>query len=146
MAAHAQPLDQRITADALDGRLAGVLIVARYQFCVWPPHRALPWSATEVHELALTDGFLPDFSYQLKARIPPDALDASIQELGLTGHGVEVLPSPARPEAVWGPTFASNPWWDPPEGLGQHWRQESRDFRVEAWYHDGWLYVSASEW
>lgn len=101
--------------------LAGVLIVGRYQLFVWPPHRALPWSATEVHEEAETEWLLPDYGYELSARITPAAFEDYLRDVGLDER-------------------------DRVEGPGRRYLEESGQERFAVSYADGRLHVSSGAW
>ena len=55
--------------------------------------RALPFSAEDVHEWHLENGFLPDYSYQLKAKITADQFSRYVDRLGLTPHSATTAAS-----------------------------------------------------
>lgn len=119
--------------------LAVVLILGTYSLFVWPFHRALPWGATQVREETWTEGFLPDYTYTLKARISEDEFRSYVEALELTPYvaegGVE-----GGASDVGGPE-----WWDPPpcaEGTTYVYSRGTE--QLVARYGDGWLYVSGS--
>src|SRR5690349_8229923 len=80
----------------------------------WGFRRALPATATDVHEASWEDGFLPDYQYCLKARIARAEFDAYARRFGLT---------PATPGRVYEDDEdwsgldclpGSESWWHPP--------------------------------
>ncbi len=109
---------------------------------VWPLLRALPSSATDVHEWSREDGFLPDYTYLLRARITPEEFQSYVQARGLTPHtatreyeDLELwLRWKYKPEL---------PWWNPSDSLNTTFVANSGREWTYAKYEDGHIYVKS---
>jgi len=121
--------------------IVGTAIVA----CAWnwantmPPRLALPWSATDIQDDLITAGFLPDFWYVMKARIPEADFAPYVERLQL-----KPLAS-ARQErsVIWNCSQA--PWWNPTLSMERAWYRGGKDWAIYAKYEAGWLYVFSYE-
>lgn len=104
-----------------------------------PPRLALPWSATDIQEDLQTAGFLPDFWYVMKARIPEGEFIPYVQRLQL-----KPLASAQQERKVnWNCSQA--PWWNPTSSTDQTWYRAGKDWAIYAKYEAGWLYVHSFE-
>jgi hypothetical protein len=147
----ALPRSFRSVVRPLLGAVAVVLAVAIgariYDVVVhwneWGFRRTLPAGASDVHEAAWEEGFLPDYQYCLKARITAEEFVAYARKHRLT---------PATPDRV----YEDEDNWsglDCPEGAGAWWNPPPRtdDWLIaqggHTWttaaYHDGYLYLSS---
>jgi hypothetical protein len=111
--------------------LAGIL--ATYELFTWPYRKALPLSASEVNEYVWTDGFLPDFSYYLRARITEEQFLNYVARFKLAIDGKRELF--AGPHEV--------PWWSPSSGAHEVYELENGDWSMEAIYDNGIMWVMA---
>jgi hypothetical protein len=111
----------------------------------WRFRRELPWRAQDVKEWHQSDGFLPDYSYQLKAKITEEQFHRYIAKFELTPH------TPTRkysdsPEAwlTWhrAPGF-SGAWWDPSDSLEHTFVWQGNDTWTFAKYERGYLYLAS---
>jgi hypothetical protein len=109
----------------------------------WGFRRALPASASDVHEASWEDDLLPDYQYCLKARITCAEFDAYARRFALT---------PAAPGRVYDDEQdwsgldclpGSEPWWNPPPTRDGVLIGQSGDTWTTAAYHDGYLYLSS---
>lgn len=114
--------------------VAGIL--AAYHMFTWPYRKALPWSASEVKEYIWTEGFLPDFSYYLRARITEKQFLDYVARFELESAG--------KREQFAEPDEA--PWWRPSPGAHEVYRLEDGDWSMEALYDDGIMWVMAGEY
>jgi hypothetical protein len=104
----------------------------------------LPATATDVHEWSWADGFLPDYSYLLKARVTETEFTQFVALLGLTPH------TPARQyseESHWlswraAPGFDGD-WWDASDSLDSTFVREGQDTWSFAKYENGYLYFQS---
>lgn len=131
--------------------VAVILVVGIWAYGVvadwgeWGFRRTLPSGATDVHDAAWEDGFLPDYQYCLKARITAEEFAAYARQHGLT---------PATPGRVyededdWSgldcPLRAEAAWWDPPPGRDGWLIAQGGDTWTTAVYHGGYLYLSSN--
>lgn len=130
--------------------LSSLMVATIYFWLVTPMHKALPWGARHVRESYWADGFLPDYSYCLKARISEDEFPGYVARLGLTPHTqARSHEDPTSPWLGWAHPFdldratESGRWWDPPPiEAGKTYVAQSGDEWILAAYKDGWLYVS----
>jgi hypothetical protein len=100
-----------------------------------PSVRALPRSATDIHEYYEDSGFpLYDYARYMKARIPQSEFAAYAKRLGLRPRRAGEIP------LSW---IAGDPaWWNPTESQEETWRRiDSRDSGVQAKWENGWVYV-----
>jgi hypothetical protein len=110
----------------------------------WPFRKALPWSAQDIHEWCVAETLLPDYSYQLKARISEQQFRDYIARFGLTPH----TPSRAYSDPIsltWDPApELERDWWDPSESLDATFvRQGNRTWTL-AKYEHGFLYLAST--
>ena len=112
----------------------------------WGFRRALPSNAEDVHEWFREDGFLPDYSYQLKAKISDEQFHRYIERFELTPHSPERQYSEGpEPWLSWqnnGPTIE---WWDPSESLAETFVKQSGDNWTYAKRERGYLYLKSLE-
>lgn len=107
--------------------------------------RALPFSAEDIHEWEKDFGFLPDFTYHLKAKITEEQFHRYVEKLGLTPHPStrEYLQS-SVPWLSWESLPGSvGDWWDPSDSLDFTFVLHERDFWMFAKYEHGYLYLTA---
>ncbi|MGC3956462.1 MAG: hypothetical protein QM813_00340 [Verrucomicrobiota bacterium] len=126
-------------------RQAGEFIASLFAADSKPSWRQdLPATATDVHEWVWADGFLPDYSYLLKARISEDEFREFVTRLGLTAH------TPTREyseDSVWlswgaAPGFDGS-WWDVSDSLDSTFVSEGHDTWSFAKYEKGYLYFQS---
>lgn len=106
----------------------------------WSFRRELPWTAEDVHERYWSDGFLPDDSYRLKARITDEQFRRYIAKFELTPHA----PTRAYSESpdlylTWSPR--TDTWWDPTDSLESTFVSQDRDTWTFAKHERGYLYL-----
>ncbi|MFN0075229.1 MAG: hypothetical protein ACKVY0_02020 [Prosthecobacter sp.] len=111
-------------------------IFAAYHMFSWPYRKALPWSASEVEEHIWTAGFLPDFSYSLRARITEEQFLDYVARFELKSAGKREYYFFERDEA---------PRWGPSPGAYETYRREDGDWSMEAMYDNGIMWVTANE-
>jgi hypothetical protein len=116
------------------------------EFNVSPLRKALPPIATEIREYEWSDGFLPDYSYHLKARIDAKAFRSYVQafELALHRDASQYDESPV-PWLNWRANGApkDDGWWTPSESLEGTFVSNRRRRWTFAKYEDGYLYVKS---
>lgn len=66
---------------------AGLLVWGVYEMKTWPARRRLPLDAVVVEEWAMEDGFLPDYSYRLRARMRERDFEGWARSLDLVPAG-----------------------------------------------------------
>jgi hypothetical protein len=104
--------------------------------------RALPWGASDIHELGI-DRF-PDFTLYLKARIREDQFLPYVSRLGLTPH----YPGRRYPDSpLWGIDWQGEPevdsWWDPSKNTEATYAENKGHVWTFAKYEDGFVYVKS---
>ena len=112
---------------------------------VSPLRRALPWSASEIQEWSWSDGFLPDYSYQLKARISHEHFQSYVESLKLSPHTLSRrYDQPSSPWLSWSssPGFREQ-WWDPLPTLDATFVSNHGDHWTYAKYEKGYVYVKS---
>ena len=104
----------------------------------------LPASATDIHEWVWADGFLPDYSYLLKARITETEFQQFIAQLGLTPHTPDREYSEESHWLSWSaaPGFHGD-WWDATPTLDSTYVSEGHDTWAFAKYENGSLYFES---
>jgi hypothetical protein len=115
-----------------------------YQVFTWPFRKALPWSAKDVHEWYMTDGLLPDYSYQLKARVTEEQFRRYIARFGLTPHTSTRNYSDLTPCLSWdsAPEFEDG-WWDPSDSLDSTYVRQVYHTWTFAKFERGYLYLGS---
>ena len=113
-----------------------------YYLFTWEFRKALPWSARDVREYYETDSFLPDYSYQLKARITEQQFHEYIAKFHLTLH------TPTRTysdDTLWlsWRHVRNCDWWDPSDSLESTFVWQGNDTWIFAKYERGHLYVGS---
>ena len=111
----------------------------------WAFRRALPWSASDVHEWIWSETLLPDYSYHLKARVTEEEFGRYTARFGLTPHAETRQYSEAAP--LWlswrTPDNFKGDWWTPSETLnGTFVANEGRTWTF-AKYEHGYLYLAS---
>ncbi len=104
----------------------------------------LPASITNVQEWAWADGFLPDYSYMLKAKVTQAEFDSFASKLKLTPHSPTRTYSENSTWLSWStaPGF-TNDWWDPSDSLETTFVAEGHDTWSFAKYENGYLYFQS---
>jgi len=122
--------------------LGGLLLC--YEAFTWSFRKALPWSAREVHESYMTDTLLPDYGYQLKARITEKEFRDYIARFDLTPHTATRTYSDDLVCLSWryGPGFEGG-WWDPSDSLDATFVWQGDTTWTFAKYEHGYLYLSS---
>jgi hypothetical protein len=110
----------------------------------WGFRRELPWTAGDIHEDYETDALLPDYSYQLKARITEAEFQVYIAKFKLTPH------TPTRHyaesfDALLGWWQHTNDWWDPSTSLSNTFVWQRGTEWTFAKYEHGYLYLKSME-
>jgi hypothetical protein len=122
--------------------LAGVALC--YEAFTWPFRRALPWSAHQVHEWYWTDTLIPDYSYQLKAKITEEEFRRYVTRFGLTPHTTNRRYSDDLILLRWDSASGSGrEWWDPSESLDSTFVKQDRYTWTFAKYEHGYLFLSS---
>ena len=107
----------------------------------WKSH--LPSSASDVQEWSWADGFLPDYSYQLKARVTEAEFQKFVSDLGLTPHTPERKYSEDS-WLSWGSAAGfDGTWWDPGDNLDSTYVTEGQDTWSYAKFEKGFLYFKS---
>lgn len=104
----------------------------------------LPATATDVHEWAWADGFLPDYSYILKAKVSEPDFNVFIRKLKLTPHSPDRQYSDNPAWLSWScPPGFTNDWWDASGSLSNTFVDEGHDTWSFAKYENGYLYFQS---
>lgn len=114
--------------------LAGLWLC--YHATVTPLRAALPWGAAKIREWTWNEGFLPDFTTFLSARVSQVQFEEYVKRLKLESAGVEDV-------SWWRDDRAM--WWRVPKAQAPVYRLTDGDYTVEATYVDGTIWVKASE-
>lgn len=110
----------------------------------WGFRQALPWSARDVHEAYWTDSLLPDYTYQLKARITEQQFREYISKFHLTPHTPTRTYSDDSPCLSWGNVQVSKAdWWDPSKSLESTFVWQGGHTWTFAKYERGYLYLGS---
>ncbi len=110
----------------------------------WEFRRALSSNAEDVHEWVRADGFLPDYTYKLKAKISEEEFHRYIERFQLTPH------FPGRgymddPHWLKWQDRKGTEWWDPSESLAETFVKQSGDNWTYAKREGGYLYLKSLE-
>ena len=107
---------------------------------------ALPSSATDVHEWAHDDGFLPDYTHLLKARITADEFRAYVEKAGMAPHTPTRKYEDDEHWLNWRFTGGCHEdWWDPSDSLEGTFARNHGDEWGYAKYENGYIYVKSLE-
>jgi hypothetical protein len=114
-----------------------------YDNDTWGFRKQLPWSASDIHEWYWEEGFLPDYSYCLKAKMSEEAFLDYVQEFGLKKKEM-----PLENEYVrWSGPRTEESWWDVSTNLDDTYM--FIDAQGDSWtlakYENGYLYLHSSE-
>ncbi|MES2464200.1 MAG: hypothetical protein V4671_26860 [Armatimonadota bacterium] len=106
--------------------------------------RALPTSATDIHEYDDTNYFLGEMSQCLKAKMPESEMPGFAARMGLTARYSTTTYGKLR--FHWhGAEGAS--WWDPPDTLdGGYLTYKGTSNYSIAKYENGYVYFTATDW
>jgi len=109
----------------------------------WSFRRELPWSAKDVHEKSSADGVLPDYDYQLKARITEPEFQVYIAKSKLTPQTRtrQYDESPGLMLDWWQYT---NTWWDASPSLSNTFVWQKGTEWTFATYEHGYLYLKST--
>jgi hypothetical protein len=111
---------------------------------VRPLRRALPSSAADVHEWGYADGFLPDFTYLLKARINPDEFQSYVKKARMTPHTADRKYDDDDTWLNW--RFRGScheTWWDPSDSIENTFVRNHGEEWGYAKYENGYIYVKS---
>ena len=108
--------------------VAGVLL--SYELVAWRYRKALPWTASEIREYAWRDGFLPDFTYFLRAGITETQFDEYVARFKLTTSEEMGLSYDDRAS-----------WFRPPPGEHKVYGLTDGRWSMSAIYDAGHIYV-----
>ena len=125
------------------GAMMAFALLASYRaFRPTPRQALLLIGATDIHEYSAVSGFLPDFSYHLKARINERAVQRFLRRMNL-----DTIWSPGR-DAYKGRWQQEGHWWQPsPDMTGTYIDYlPERSFVRMAKYEEGYLYYYAFKW
>jgi len=118
-------------------------ICLTYNLLGWDFRKELPLLASDVHEHFYADGFLPDYSYFLKAKMSEQQFQRYIAKFKLTLH----TPDRKYSEDLWldwgGSHLAPLSWWDPGKTLEHTYVWEGGDTWTFAKYEHGYLYLKS---
>jgi hypothetical protein len=115
---------------------------------VRPMRRALPSTATDIHEFDRSDGFLPDYSYYLKARISSDEFQTYVERRHLKPFSEDgQYDESPHPWVNWRSQgqLGEGSWWNPSVSLDGTYVANSGDEWILAKYEHGYIYVRAIE-
>jgi hypothetical protein len=106
----------------------------------WRFRRELPWMTKDIHERYWSHGFLPDYSYYLKARITEEQFWRYIAKFKLTPHtSTRQYSESPDPWLDWDPDPYS--WWNPSKSLDSTFVWQGHDTWTFAKYERGYLYL-----
>jgi len=107
-----------------------------YTLTAHPAVRALPSSASDLHEFYRDSGFPHyDYTYEMKARMPAEEFPAYAARLGLRPLG--------NLQAHWGWWPGELAWWDPAPSMEGTYIEQDDDSGTMAKWENGWVYVVA---
>ncbi len=110
----------------------------------WGFRSKLPWSASEIYEWSREDGFLPDYSYFLKAKITQEEYLKYIEELNLKKH----TETSKYPDGTLGLNWSAMSGvdrniWNPSISLSETYVWQNGHEWVLAKHENGYLYLKA---
>ena len=122
-------------------------MLMEFLFTPMPPswRDSLPATATDVHEWAWAEPFLPDdYSYRLKARLTEPEFQQLMTKLNLTPHTPDRKYSE---ESNW-LSYSRDPrckedWWDASSSIDGSFVQQDRRTWTFAKYENGFLYFAS---
>ncbi|MEM8954254.1 MAG: hypothetical protein AAGD22_08900 [Verrucomicrobiota bacterium] len=104
----------------------------------------LPEGATEVQEWSWADGFLPDYSYVLKAKVSEDEFFEFNRRLGILLKASDRSSLGKENWLSWdAPPFCDEDWWNPTEKLDATYVRESADTWTYSKYEKGYLFFKS---
>lgn len=125
-----------------------ILQFKAYDYFTMGFRKALPFSTWDIQESYWSDGFLPDYSYCLKAKMTREEFEAYISRFGLTLNptipdlGRDEMPSPS-----WGGPWGGASWWDVTSTMDStYYEWPKLDNWTLAKYEHGYLYLHSSEY
>jgi hypothetical protein len=126
-----------------------VLHYKAYDYNTWGFRKALPFWTWDVHEWSLTDGFLPDYSYCLKAKMTRSEFIEYIAQYDLKLN--PTTPKQDRdfmPPPSWSSPFEPNDsWWNVTLTMDStYYIWPKADNWTMAKYEHGYLYLHSNEW
>ncbi len=108
----------------------------------WGYRKALPRSAEEINELALQPGFIPDYSYFLKAKIKEKEFLKYVEKYDLKPFP-ENTERPEEYKFWFGTEDIEKSWWTPsPHSVGSYIKRDDSMFMC-AKYENGYIYFKA---
>ena len=117
-----------------------------YRCTTNPARIALSWRATDIREYSWEEGFLPDFSYVLRAKVERAEFDAFVREMDLPRLGPRSRETPQEDEwetPVGCDSDTTCRFWQPDQYPAESYgHREGRAFQG-AQFKDGYLYYSA---
>jgi len=109
-----------------------------YTLTTRPAVRALPSSASDLHEFYRDSGFpLYDYEYKMKARMPLEEFSTYVARLGLSPS----VRGPGGPVPDW--TSGDPDWWNPTFSPVRTYYHVEEDSGEMAKWEKGWVYVYA---
>jgi len=115
-----------------------------YEVFTWTFRKALPWSAGDVHEWYQTDTLLPDYGYQLKARVSERQFRDYIARFDLTPHTAARAYSDDMLWLRWNPAPGfEEGWWDPSDSLDATFVWQGYHTWIFAKHEHGFLYLAS---
>lgn len=125
--------------------LCGVLLVRWLSIELTPdPGRgfrgALPKSARDVLEWHWADGFLPDYSYCMRATMTRAEFERYVATLHLKPHTPSRRYSDPDGYPGW---YCSPPWWKAPSADGELWVEQAGEYWTTAAYDGTYLWLSS---
>jgi len=139
-----------VSANTLSGRCwpwlsAGVVlaifllgVTASYYLVTSPLRTGLPMSASDIREQCWSDGFLPDYAYHLRAKIPQSEFTQYAQRMGLRPYSRADDPH----KFSWRNHGESEMrWWDPAPAVTSVYCSTWQYGGTYAKFENGYIYV-----
>jgi hypothetical protein len=106
--------------------------------------RALPASATDIHEYDDTNYFLGDYAHCLKAKMPESEMPGFAAKMGLTSRYSST--TYGKLGLNWVAAEGAS-WWNPPATLdGGYFTYKGTSSYSVAKYENGYVYFTATDW
>lgn len=119
-------------------------LAACYELFTWPFRKALPWTATDIHEWYWSETLLPDYSYYLKAKVTENQFRTYVARFGLTPHAPDRAYSESSIWLNWESAPESDGgWWNPSDSLDTTFVREGHDTWTFAKFEQGYLYLAS---